>query len=331
MEPIIWISILSALGGIGCLIAFAFFYRDLPRRERKNTFKHGLFMIITIWVWGIFTMINAEPYTLYIVTSVLMLLTGIVHIILLYLVHKWPKEEGWIQETLFTGMIFLLGAFGFMLIFYLKPWIMPKLGLNKLPYAYKYMPKFLEQSFRYLLNPGLIFFPLAFVMMKAWHMWLQIPEREFRGWGYRSHVKGKHYNADSLKEWSWVYFELAPNLQSNKGSIRRRAKIGENYLLGDFFQVFLQETANDPRSEKLEDLAVDAEGKAVSWLFYRKAKHWWEWKRTLDYRQTFGQNNIVEGDTILAVRVIGQPDEAPLFEAEQESPTIKIRKKPTQY
>ncbi|MEL6671114.1 MAG: TssN family type VI secretion system protein [Bacteroidota bacterium] len=329
MDLITWLSILSLIGGIACLIAFAFHYRKMARSERKRSFRHGLLMILAMWVWGILTMMDGEPYSLYIMTSVLMLLTGVVHAILLYLVHKWPKEETWIKESLFTGMIFFLGAFGFILIFYLKPYIAPKLGLNKIPYVN--LPKTVAQSYRMLLNPGLIFFPIPFLMMKAWHLWLQIPAREFRGWGYQSHNKKGAYDADRLSEWSWVYFEFSPSLKAMPRTVRRRSRFGEEYLLGEFFYEVLQETNDNPNIEDVKDLATNQEGKPLSWLFFRKPKHWWEWRRPLSFRQTFRQNNIQEGDTVIAQRVIGMPAEhkKEMF-VEDSSSSIKIRKKPTQ-
>ncbi|RMG31271.1 MAG: hypothetical protein D6730_01585, partial [Bacteroidetes bacterium] len=279
-------AVLLLLTAIISLLVFQQLVKGV-RYKKKGPILYGLVFGLLFALMGLAGMADkSDPQPLFWYLLLGFLALGCIHTWLMYLLHAaWSKRDSFWPEAFFTLFVGCLGAFFFVVLFYI----------------------FDKQGYPMTYDLALLAFPLPFLLVKAYHQWMDIPWREFVGWKYPQHIQPnlRAYDADRLS--SYLLINLIVSEASIDNSFPRKVlvKVGPNYELGNFFHVWVHEQKASGDGYHIKYLTHDEEGNPISWLFYIKPKAWWQFRRYLDPEKSFEANRIQDADTIVALRVVG--------------------------
>ncbi|NIJ51143.1 TssN family type VI secretion system protein [Dyadobacter arcticus] len=205
------------------------------------------------------------------------LILGILHV---YLLSEWFNplfETGSLKAVGFTLLISLITA---LLVIYLYHKLIHELtqGIG--------------------MATALIGFLFPIFVAKVYQGYLSIPHREYKKWYYPVGQPLPDMDLLDLSRVLVIQFEFTKKFNESAFT-NFRAKAPNAMLFGELFFIFLNDYNDRNPSSPIEYLTP--ENVPYGWLFYKKAP-WYRRRRYMDPDLTFQANNIVDNETIVAVR-----------------------------
>lgn len=284
-------------------ISFFISVKDEEVEEKKFVRRYAIISILVFWLLGIFALVQIENIpAAYLTFQIGFFLMGMLHVWLLYVIHRWNEEGRYFQkEFLYTVFITALGAAGFIAIFFLLKPLAYKLGILR-----RLIPGELETSTVFNATPFL--FILPFLFRQTYLLWFDIPEKIYKRLIYYPNNTNHHaYDARHIRDKMLVNFSISLTETGHHNMRQIHATVDENYHFGGFFHVFIAEyNRKNPRTPIIH-LEQDGNQELLSWLFYVKPRFWLQRKRYIDPYATFRANNIRTGDIVVALRIPGTP------------------------
>ena len=234
---------------------------------------------------GAIAMVDKEfPVQVYGLIGTALLVLGILHVWLMYLLLSWSERDSFLAEGFFTLYVGSVGSLGFVLLFYF---------LDKQGYGLTY-------------NWLLLLFPLPYLMLKAYDYWMQIDFLKYEGWKYpESRVANSNYSAEYLTHKQTVFFILSEVDPENKHLRHLQLEIDPAYQFGEFFHFYIYDKSRRRELRPIQHVVKAPDGTPLSWMFFVYPKKWWQRRRFIDPDLTFRENNISHGQSVVALRVPG--------------------------
>jgi len=322
---LIVLAIVLLLLAIGCAMGFFSVLKD----QKKSYSKVGVWFHVigfTVLFCGLgMTALGTQsnPQSFHAILVTLFLVLGILHVWFMYLFHPWSSTDSFLPELLFTGFVSALGSLGFVLLFF----FLDKDGYNL------------------AFDTSLLAFIVPFFVTAAYHHWLKIPPKLYEGWNFPEYRKADvaHYRNLVGQHKMYVNLLTTSSLFDEHPRVYRSLRAVPAYKFGDFFHIFIQEQVNN--GKQFLHYNRDAMNNAVEWVFYIENDSWLNPRKMIHPDMTFKENDIRNGDTIVARRVVNGKfesgsssrvaDTTPISSPkpvqkppqEEERPMIKIKRK----
>jgi hypothetical protein len=250
------------------------FLKTVTRRLQVLYAVVTIALLVVIGSFGFWISDYRDAYPMA-MTSFLIL--GILHV---YLLSQWFDplfENGSIKAIGFTLLISLLAAF---LLVYLYHKLIHELvkGIG--------------------MATALIGFLFPVFVAKVYQTYLAIPLREYKKWYYPVGQPLPDMDLLDLSRVLVIQFEFTKKFNESAFT-NFRAKAPNAMLFGELFFIFLNDYNDRNAGSPIEYLTPD--GTPYGWLFYKKGP-WYKRRKYMDPDLTFQANNIVDNETIVAVR-----------------------------
>lgn len=218
-----------------------------------------------------------DMFPVYIGFLILICLLGLLHVYLLYRINPWSRRDQFLSEFLFTIFLAFIGAFTFILIF--NFFDLP--GYNK------------------FLMSAYIFFPLAFLVMKASDLWLLIPEKKYLCWFPKLDEDAPYIEA-SL-EFSELQFLIPADTKSSE-LIQKGIRAPLEMTIGEIFHYILfRHNVEENSKIQIQLKAGESLDTLFGWLFLVQ-KGIFKTNQVLDPNIKIQETSVRKGDTIFAKR-----------------------------
>lgn len=213
---------------------------------------------------------------LYFFTQVCFLGLGTLHAWLLYRFLQFIDKTAFLQGTLATLAVTLIGAMGLVLFLVL-------LGFAGTILFYV---------------SCLVLFILPFFIAKAFDYFQNVPPKIYKLWHYPVGSPMPDLDTLDLSKILVIQFEF-PKKANDTVFTNFKAKAPLEMPFGDLFLVFLNDY--NERNPDGELQYINSQNQPFGWIFYKKAS-WWRRRQYFDPDLTFRANQVIDNDIIVAVR-----------------------------
>ena len=280
------------------LVLFLLNEGKLDKKTWRYTAIFALLALITgAIMWLLYEKAQIPLFYVFLISLALFLVAGYFHLEKMYDLlwaqrdsYNW-REDSFIKEAGFTFALaalmtlMCLGLFGFLL------------------------KRFDTVDSMYGL---LLIFPLPFLVAKAFDFLAQVPRRDFdKKWFYEvfafDETQWKRENMVS------VGFQVADSVQNENKWFSKKARfsivIPRDQELRMIYRLALREYHKKNPSVPVQELGYEDDKPRFWWLFYVpfilwKPSTWWRTNYYLDPSETIANNNLKNGDFIIAKRVL---------------------------
>ncbi len=145
---------------------------------------------------------------------------------------------------------------------------------------------------------GLIGFLFPIMAMQAYRFFTQIPAADYKKWYYPTDKELPDLDLLDLSRVLVIQFEFTKKA-GETAFTNFRAKAPVAMLLGDLFFIFINDYNDRNPNSPIEYL--DSNGQPYGWVFYKRGSLL-KGNQYMDFNLTFQANNIVDNETIVAVR-----------------------------
>ncbi|TLU98013.1 TssN family type VI secretion system protein [Dyadobacter luticola] len=238
---------------------------------------YAIFVIAVLVLIGSLGFWISDYRDAYPMAMVSYLILGILHV---YLISQW-------FPTLFENASFK--AIGFTLLISL---------LTALLLVFLYHKLIQELMKGIGMSSALVGFLFPVFVAKVYQSFLAIPLKEYKKWYYPVGQPLPDMDLLDLSRVLVIQFEFTK--QFNETAFTNfRAKAPNAMLFGELFFIFLNDYNDRNPASPIQYLNPD--GAPFGWLFYKKAP-WYKRRKYMDPDLTFQANNVVDNETIVAIR-----------------------------
>ena len=300
-------------------IYFFISIEEEPKNEKKFLRRYAIFAILLFWLLGIFGLVPMENVRgPYIGFQLGFFILGVLHVWFLDIMHRWNdgEENYFRQELLYTVFFTALGAFGFILIFYLIRPLSAKIGILN-----KAIPTGLQA--RTIFNDTPLVFLLPYFLKKAYDFWKRIPVRKYKVLLFQPEIMDNPaYNARHIRSMVKFNFFISVAHSDNSNRMKIATVADRSYHLGSFFHVFVADYNRKNQTQAFRSMTHDEHGEGLFWIFYQKRDSiwWWNSKKYVNPYASVQENGIQNEEVIYAERIIGQPEDVQLGELTPPQP-----------
>jgi len=145
---------------------------------------------------------------------------------------------------------------------------------------------------------ALVGFLFPIFVSRVYQNYLEIPLKEYKKWYYPVGQPLPDMDLLDLSRVLVIQFEFTKKVNETAFT-NFRAKAPNAMLFGELFFIFLNDYNDRNPGSPVEYLSP--EGVPYGWLFYKKSP-WYKRRKYMDPDLTFQANNVVDNETIVAVR-----------------------------
>ena len=256
---------------------------ETKRKEAKEYRKKNLiYCIVAGLCFGIITLIGflgLRNFSLYYFISLqaLLLITGILHVQLVYKILPWTSRGSFLWEFLFGFGIVFIGAVFMLLAF-------TTLGLT---------------DHYYMMLGAVAWFLIPFFILQALNSYVSIPGKDLKKWYYPVDQKIDPPSDSEMEAPVVITFEFKKRYEDSEKTIFR-AKAPLAMPLGRLFYYFINDYNDRHPDTPIE--TVDTDNDAFGWVYQHK-QQWYNLSKFLDPDGTVAENKIRENSVIVCKRV----------------------------
>lgn len=282
-REVMWMLGIAGVGGIGLMTVTGRLVAKVRGSFQPYLKRSIIYLLVFMIVAGLiglsgFADVFRRPGLVFIITQLLCVLLGVLHIRTMRRYLKWTggRRTFWL-EVMYTVVISAFGYMAFVLVFKL---------LNKDGYHW-----FMASCIAWVLIVQFIYHTFK----KA----IDIPVKIYSQWYYPLHEEMEDPDEEKLKHLILITFmfqkKTADNFFTNFS-----AKAPVDMDFGQLFYYFINDYNDRYPNGKIQ--YVNERNEAFGWTFYRKPK-WWEIKtHYIDVEKTFFLNRIRQNDVIVCLR-----------------------------
>ncbi|MCF2490476.1 TssN family type VI secretion system protein [Dyadobacter sp. CY347] len=244
--------------------------------QRLQTF-YAVIVILLLVAVGSLGFWIADYRDAYPMAMTVFLVFGILHV---YLLSQWFNQlfEG--KSAKAIGLTLLITLISALLIIY----------------AYHKLAGELTKGVG--MATALVGFLFPIFVARVYQNYLEIPLKEYKRWFYPVGQPLPDMDLLDLSRVLVIQFEFTKTAKEASFT-NFRAKAPNAMLFGELFFIFLNDYNDRNPGSPIEYLSET--GEPYGWLFYKKAP-WYKRRKYVDPDLTFQANNIVDNETIVAVR-----------------------------
>ena len=308
---VITIPLLFLLLGVVFLMGLNYIKKKDRSYNKKGTVYYLLILSLLMGLMGFLSLMgHGTLLSAFLIAQGLFLVLGIFHTWVLFGWFGWATGESFLPEFLFTLAAACFGIFGFLTFYNLIDHL---LGFQR------------ELSFDLL--PGMLWFPIPFLVLKTYHYLMLIPGRMYHAWVFPS---GPPPQLNLQRDSNIMHVFLSLQAKSDhvgEDGVVQRSRLPLDARIGDFFHNFINDFNRENPRHPIAHLNQDHDGNPLGWVFYSKRSPRNIRKTYLD-PEGFGIQDIREGDYLFAQRVRIDPREHDPGRAQRppirERPTIHL-------
>jgi len=295
------LALLLILNAVILSVSMVLFLLNDGKMDKKTWRYFAVFAVVALVfgavLWLLYQKAEIPIFFVFLISLALFLIAGYFHLEKVYDL-LWARRDvgNWTKDSFLTeaGFTFALSS------------VMTLLCLLLFGY--------LIQKWEVAANMwGLVLvFPLPFLLVKTTDFLVQIPKKDFdKKWFYEvfpfDETQWKRENMVS------VGFQVADSLKHENKWFSTKARfsivIPRNQELRMIYRLALREYHKKNPSVPVQELGYEEEGPRFWWLFYVpfilwKPSTWWRRNYYLDPNETIANNNLKNGDFIVAKRML---------------------------
>ena len=277
MLSIVGIASLSFMMVIGRLISKA---RGSFQPYLKPTILYLLVFMLLVACIALtgFDAVFKRPGLIFILTQVLCLGLGILHLRLLPKYIKWAggKKTFWL-ELLFTFVLCGFGYMAFVIVFKM---------LNR-------------DGYHFLMASCVLWVPIVQLVYETFRKAVNIPVKVYKEWFYPMYAEMGDPDEEKLKHMLIITFQFQKQ-EGDSFFTNFRAKAPVDMEFGQLFYYFINDYNERHPNSRIQ--YTNKNGEPCGWFFYRKAKWYQLGTGFIDDTKTFFANRIRENDVIVCLR-----------------------------
>jgi hypothetical protein len=267
------------------IVAVTLLSLTLTRVKEASKYKKAtiIYMIITAFCIGLTGLTGAlgilvDLTEFFIVTQVLILILGTLHVYLLYKLVPWSSKNKFSWEFLFSVAVASLGSIFFLLV-------------------YNFILEL--HALQLVMLAALAWFFVPFFFVQAFNRYLVIPVRIFKKWYYPVGKEISDPLDSELVSLLVVSFVFHKKMNA-KDITTFRAKAPAHMVFGRLFYYFVNDYNDRHREDPIEFL--DPENRPYGWVFHHKP-NLLGIKRYIDPDHIITDNHIKENSVIICHRI----------------------------
>ena len=250
------------------------------RPYRKQTL---LYMLVAFFFFAIIGF-TAHPSfvvdstTILIIFQAYFLLLGVGHYYYMHEYLLWSGDKrAFGLELLFTLLLSLLGAIGFLLIYRL---------INK-------------NGLQYIMSGSILFFIIPFLIIHTFRRAIAIPPKIVKEWFYPVEQEVEEPEESKMKNLLVISFEFR-KMTTDPHFTNFRAKAPVDMEFGKLFYFFINDYNERHPNGKIH--FINESGEAHGWIFYKKPRWHTFITQYIDGEKTIFTNHIRENEVIICER-----------------------------
>lgn len=263
--------------------------KQMGKTAKSKFFKY-LFVVFLLGVIsaavGFIPSEYLSPRSIHALLCGLLIVFGIIHIHQMNARFSWAAQDILQAELIFTIIVSIVGAIGFMIGFYVADYFRDEY--------------FMSTSYAGLMTTAFLVISLPWLLDRTFKYAVSIPPALYKPWIYPSKPLIPDPDSIDPSKFAVVTF-VFPTRVDNEANTNHGGKAPYQLKLGDYFYLFMQEWNHKYPGKEIQYL--DTENRPFGWYFSIKDK-WWQSKRYLDPDFTILQNNIQLNQVIKTERFI---------------------------